>query len=73
MLHLWTRCNLEHTGVYSRKKQGFYAGAKSGGVRPIEQSKFDCDTKYFQALGEHVQFTKADSKERFFEIVSGRQ
>ncbi len=42
----------------------------SGDLRPIEQGKIDCGTKHFEALGEKVQFAKADSKERFFEIVS---
>ena len=43
----------------------------SGDLRPIEQGKIDCGTKHFEALGENVQFAKADSKEGFFDLVHG--
>lgn len=42
----------------------------SGDLRPIEQGKIDCGIEHFKALGKDVQFAKADSNKRFFQIVS---
>lgn len=41
----------------------------SSELRPIEQAKIDCGAKHFEALGDHVSFTKADSFDSFISNV----
>ncbi len=40
-------------------------------LRPAEQAKIDCGIKHFAALGEGVNFTKADNFENFMNKVEG--